>query len=121
MKSLHSFTNLYQVNKTLRFELIPQGKTLENIEKSELIAQDEHRAESYKKVKKIIDEYHKFFISNSLENLRLEDLEDFHFEYQTASKESRIGKLKTLYKQINSDRQTASYIPEQFEKSEFGH
>jgi CRISPR-associated protein Cpf1 len=32
MTDFSQFTNLYQLQKTLRFELIPQGKTLEFIE-----------------------------------------------------------------------------------------
>lgn len=77
MLPFNDFTNLYQVSKTLRFELIPQGKTLEHIEKSELLIQDEHRAKSYVLVKKIIDEYHKAFISNVLEGLNLDGLKEY--------------------------------------------
>lgn len=66
MESLSQFTNLYQVSKTLKFELKPVGKTLEWINKKGLLQADEHRSESYQKVKKIIDEYHKAFIEDSL-------------------------------------------------------
>ena len=45
------FTNLYQLSKTLRFELIPQGQTLENIEKNGLLQQDEQRARITSKLK----------------------------------------------------------------------
>ena len=34
---------------------------------------------------------------------------------QTAKKEERIPKLKPLFKQILSDRSTASFIPDEFE------
>ncbi len=60
------FTNLYQVSKTLRFELKPVGQTLEHIEAKGLISEDEERAEKYKKAKKLIDEYHKKFIHEAL-------------------------------------------------------
>lgn len=74
MKATFSqFTGLYPVSKTLRFELVPQGKTLININKSGLLEDDEHRADSYKKVKKVIDEYHKSFIDNSLSCLILDN------------------------------------------------
>lgn len=43
-KSLENFTGLYQLSKTLRFELKPVGKTLENIQKNGLLTQDEQRA-----------------------------------------------------------------------------
>lgn len=74
---LSSFTNLYSLSKTLRFELKPIGKTRENIEKSGLLAQDEHRAERYKLAKKLIDFYHKDYIDSHLRefanNLRSDD------------------------------------------------
>ena len=101
---LSKFTNLYSLSKTLRFELIPQGKTketfvkwIEELKENEaeelkntknLLAQDEHRAKSYKKVKKIIDEYHKWFISNSLEDVKLDGLNDYYFIF-TLSKEDK--------------------------------
>lgn len=66
---LDGFTKKYQLSKTLRFELIPQGKTREHIEIKGLLQCDEQRAESYKKVKKIIDEYHKDFIEKAMDGL----------------------------------------------------
>ena len=44
MKDLKQLTNLYQVTKTLRFELQPIGKTKENIEKNGILSRDEQRA-----------------------------------------------------------------------------
>lgn len=87
--SLSNFTNLYQLSKTLRFELIPQGKTLEYIEEKGLINEDEKRAESYKTVKKIIDEYHKDFIEEALAGLELNELADFQKLYLKANKEKK--------------------------------
>ncbi len=51
-----SFSNLYSLSKTLRFELIPQGETLKHIENNGLLLQDEQRAKDYQQVKKIIDD-----------------------------------------------------------------
>lgn len=70
MKQLNELTGLYSLSKTLRFELKPIGKTLANIESKGLIAQDEQRAEEYKKVKDIIDRYHKAFITMCLSNFK---------------------------------------------------
>lgn len=61
MTNLTEFINLYSLQKTLRFELKPVGKTIEHINNNELLQRDEHRAESYIKAKAIIDEYHKDF------------------------------------------------------------
>lgn len=60
-----NFTKQYPVSKTLRFELKPINETAEHMTK--ILEEDEHRAESYKKVKQLIDEYHKKFIENVLE------------------------------------------------------
>lgn len=72
MKTFEELTGLYPLSKTLRFELKPIGKTLENIEKKGLIAQDEKRASEYEKVKVIIDRYHKAFIKMCLQNFKLQ-------------------------------------------------
>lgn len=72
MKKIDRFINCYPLSKTLRFELIPQGKTLENMTEKGLIAEDERRAENYVKVKEIIDEYHRVFIERILSDLSLD-------------------------------------------------
>ena len=65
-KNFEDFKRLYPLLKTLRFEARPIGSTLDNIKKSGILKEDEHRAESYVKVKKLIDEYHKAFIDRVL-------------------------------------------------------
>ena len=59
------YVRQYSISKTLRFELRPQGRTQEYIEKHGILDEDEARAESYAKVKKVIDEYHKQFMPMS--------------------------------------------------------
>lgn len=56
MKKIESFTNLYPLSKTLRFQLIPQGKTEENFEKALILENDEKLAENYGVVKGLMDE-----------------------------------------------------------------
>lgn len=63
----------YALSKTLRFELKPIGKTRENIEKNNLLKDDEYRALAYKNVKKYCDEYHRHFIENCLKDFKLSD------------------------------------------------
>lgn len=94
MERLSKFTNLFQLSKTLRFELKPIGKTLEHIVFSRVLNQDQHRAESYVVVKKIIDEYHKAFIESVLEDFRFSEnkgeknsLEEFFAYYMCKSKD----------------------------------
>ncbi|MBQ9764161.1 MAG: type V CRISPR-associated protein Cas12a/Cpf1 [Phascolarctobacterium sp.] len=66
MTTLAAFTKQYQVQKTLRFELIPQGKTQENIDARGFINEDLQRDENYEKVKILIDDVHKKFIEKTL-------------------------------------------------------
>lgn len=99
--SYQSFTHLYQIsNKTLRFELKPIGKTIDNITINGLLDQDQHRAESYVQVKTIIDEYHKAFIETILEDFKFnnntgkkDSLEEFYTCYMCKSKEESQRKL----------------------------
>ncbi|MBR2298517.1 MAG: type V CRISPR-associated protein Cas12a/Cpf1 [Bacteroidales bacterium] len=113
MASLKKFTRLYPLSKTLRFELIPLGLTADHIGKSGILSQDEHRAESYKKVKKIIDEYHKAFIEKVLNNIHLQydnieqnnSLEEYFLYYMIKNKDEKKEKIfeeiqKKLRKQI---------------------
>ena len=96
MKTFSDFTGLFSLSKTLRFELKPVGKTLENIEKKGLLAEDEERAENYKAVKKLIDEYHKTFIEKALSNLTEKEKDEFrklldkYFEYYNSNKKDDL-------------------------------
>lgn len=71
MKSIEELTGLYSLSKTLRFELKPIGKTLEQIERKGLLTQDQQRSEEYERMKIIIDDYHKRFIAMCLRNCKL--------------------------------------------------
>lgn len=101
MGNFNDFIGLYPLSKTLRFELRPIGRTLQNIQDSSLIEQDQHRAESYKTVKKIIDEYHKAFIDRVLGTFCFSctaktgksPLEEFYTLYLCASKDEKQKKL----------------------------
>ena len=101
MSSLERFTKIYPLSKTLRFELKPVGKTLEHIKSSGLLEQDKHRAESYVRVKDIIDNYHKAFIESVLGNLKLQyanegkknSLEEYFTYYMCKSKDDAQKKL----------------------------
>ena len=101
MGTLKQFTRVYPLSKTLRFELKPIGRTLEFITSSGLLEQDQHRADSYIKVKGIIDEYHKAFIETVLNDFKLNytdegkknSLEEFYTCYMCKSKDEAQKKL----------------------------
>lgn len=107
MKTFNDLTGLYSLSKTLRFELKPVGKTKDNIETKGIIAQDEKRAEEYKKVKDIIDRYHKKFIEMCLANLKLKTISDGNNdslkEYVTlASKANKDEKEDNDFKDVKT-------------------
>lgn len=72
--SFDNFIGLYPVSKTIRMELRPVGKTLENIKQFNLIPEDQDRAEKYKLIKPLIDDYHRWFIDEVLGGAELRDL-----------------------------------------------
>lgn len=104
MRTIDELTGLYSLSKTLRFELKPVGATLSHIEEKGLVAQDTQRADEYKKVKEIIDRYHKRFISMCLSGceLKMETLELYVALAQDANRdEAKFDKVKeSLRKQI---------------------
>ena len=115
MNNFQDFTNLYSLSKTLRFELIPIGETKNNIESKDFLSNDERRAEDYKIVKQIIDEYHKAYIDRRLANF------DFIFEncgknnslqeYYTCIKESQSSNKDIIEKiQTNLRKQVANHL-----------
>ena len=102
---------LYPLSKTLRFEAKPIGATLNNIIKSGLLEEDEHRAQSYVKVKKLIDEYHKVFIDRVLDDgcLTIENkgkkdsLEEYYESYMSKSNDENVSKtFKEIQENLRS-------------------
>ena len=83
-RMLKSFVNLYPVSKTLRFELKPQGKTMETIERDGLIETDQKRAEDYRTAKEILDMYYRHVIEQVLSTASVEHLEEY-MEFYTKS------------------------------------
>ena len=66
MNDLIAFTNKYPLSKTLRFGLLPTADTKKSIQRDGILENDRRLAESYSKMKKTIDEYHKEFIDTAL-------------------------------------------------------
>ena len=104
-KNLMKFTNLYSVSKTLRFELKPIGETLRNIHKGNFLKADEKKVDDYQDVKKIIDNYHKYFIDDVLKNASFgwKKLEDATKEYN--KNKSDDSTLETEQKKLRAEIQ----------------
>lgn len=98
--NFNDFTGLYSLSKTLRFEAKPVGATWYHIQQSELLNEDQHRAESYKVVKKLIDEYHKAFIDKVMDSFclplasqgKLNSLQEYHDCYMNKEKSEQAKK-----------------------------
>ena len=115
---LSRFTNLYQVSKTLRFELQPVGKTKENIEENGILMRDEKRAADCKIVKEIIDEYHKQYIEDRLKDFKLplnsegkhDSLEEYQALYEMSKRseadEAAFKEVKDNLRSIIAERMT---------------
>lgn len=128
-KTLNDFTNIYPVSKTLRFELIPQGKTqtaftqwLKEIEQhraneeTNLIQQDILRAEKYEKVKKILNEYHKDFIEKALSKLMKKGLQNLERYFEIYRKSPKKDEEKKEFEEIKKElRLEISYALKNFE------
>lgn len=87
-KTFDDFTNLYELSKTLRFELKPVGNTKELLESQRVFQKDAKILENYRILKKYFDELHKKFVKDALSDPRL-DFENYrkaYFAYVKASK-----------------------------------
>ncbi len=127
-KNFSNFTELYTLSKTLRFELKPVAQTKENIKKGKFLESDKKKADDYKDVKKIIDNYHKFFIDDVLKNASFDwtvlekEMSDFNKSKADDSKvEAEQKKLRDqIAKKLTSDKRfkalTASTPSDLFNK-----
>ncbi len=79
---MKKFTKQYSLQKTLRFELKPVDETADYIEEygsdyiKSIVKNDEKRSDDYQKVKKLIDDLHRDYISKKLESLADEKTEN---------------------------------------------
>lgn len=102
MVTFENFTKQYQVSKTLRFELIPQGKTLENMKCDGIISVDRQRNDDYQKAKGILDKLYKYILDSTMETAVI-DWE----ELAIAIEEFRKSKDKKTYEKVQSKVRTA--------------
>ncbi len=101
--NFNEFVGMYSLSKTLRFELIPQGKTLENIQKKGIIATDTARNESYKEMKKTIDEYHKDFINQALSEAKLNKLDEYYQLYNLNAEKKKDENFKKKFDDVKKE------------------
>ena len=110
MKHLSDFTHKYSLSKTLRFRLVPIGKTDEFISRQQFIESDERRNSESKKIKGFIDQYHKAFIQDVLSHIKLptEKVEALYDWYAEKSDDpNRKIQIETLQKELREHIVTA--------------
>lgn len=89
-KKIDNLQNIRPVTKTIVNKLIPQGATLSNFESNHLLDNDEERKKNTKIVKKLMDEYHKYFIEQILSKVTyLEGLDEYFEIYYSASDDKK--------------------------------
>jgi CRISPR-associated protein Cpf1 len=101
---MKNFKHLYPVSKTLRFELKPEGKTMEFLNEQELLENDRVRSESYKEVKKIMDKYHAYFINKSLIdfNFKDDDLDDYQRLFYKTRSDTENKEMDAIKKEMRT-------------------
>lgn len=85
--------NCYSLSKTLRFSLIPVGKTEDNFNKKLLLESDKQRAENYENVKSYIERFHKEYIKSALANARIEKINEYAALYWKSNKDDSDAKV----------------------------
>ena len=116
-KNFEGFTRLYPMQRTIRFELVPQGRTMEHLHNSKYLDEDRVRAEKYAILKGTIDEYHKKFIEDCLFGVSLDwaPLKRSLECYRNSSKEDKASCKKILE---SEQKRMRKEIVSLFEKDE---
>lgn len=104
MNSLFSnFTNLYELSKTLRFELKPIGKTLEKMREHlqydrnlQTFLADQDIEDAYQTLKPLFDYLHKEFITGSLESETARNIDFYGYLKEYRNNKEVKGKNKNL-------------------------
>lgn len=86
--SFEDFTNLYELSKTLRFELKPVGKTKNLIEEQRVFQKDKLIDDNYHKIKYYLDCLHRKFIKETLEATNL-DLNSYYQKFLNLKKDDQ--------------------------------
>lgn len=102
-----SFTNLYSLSKTLRFELKPIGKTKDLIIKNKIFEKDEKIAKSCKDAKQYFNQLHREFIDVSLNHTNLsidlyQDFEKRYFAWKENKNKTNTTELKKYAKGLRT-------------------
>ncbi len=128
-----SLTNCWSLKKTLRFKLIPQGKTLDYInegilknknkeeKKLNILENDEKLHKDSQKVKEYINAMHRDFITRALESAKVDDWDKLRCSLEESEKllkEQRKESSKERKDELNKKSKMLSKGKEQLLKAQ---
>lgn len=107
------FTNLYELSKTLRFELKPIWSTQKLLDENQVFLKDKIRQNKYEKIKPFLNEFHIKFIEFCLKDLSLDytEYKKSLDEYQKDRKNKETEKNK-----INEEKKLREQIVNKFKE-----
>ncbi|MFB2578377.1 type V CRISPR-associated protein Cas12a/Cpf1 [Acinetobacter sp. c2-A9] len=97
---LSDFQQLYPLSKTLRFELKPIAQTLVHIQAKNFLMQDEELSQAYEATKLLLNEYHRDFIEQAMQDVQLAFLDEYVEVYKALKANSKDTKLKTAFQKV---------------------
>ncbi|MEA2064973.1 MAG: hypothetical protein U9O66_01580, partial [Patescibacteria group bacterium] len=75
--NFEDFTGLYELSKTLRFELKAVGNTQKILEENNVFQKDELIQKKYTETKKYFDRLHREFVKDALQDVGLSGLDNY--------------------------------------------
>ncbi len=96
---LKDFTNLYELSKTLRFELKPIGETTKMLKENKVFGMDGNIKKKYEATKPFFDRLHRKFVADSLKNPKFSDLEKYEESLKNYKKDKNN---KTFQKELET-------------------
>lgn len=113
-----NFTNLYSLQKTLRFELKPVGKTQQMLKDAKVFEKDEIVQKNYERIKPFFDELHRKFVGEALKNEHLDGLEAYYVELKKSKdQKGKNEKISDeIAKQVSNKRNKSSPLQKEEEK-----
>lgn len=102
-KSFDDFTNLYELQKTLRFELKPVGKTQELLKENKIFEKDRTVDDSYNRAKFYFDTLHQKFIDSALSLEKVKNLPFQDFANVLGKQNENISKKKTEINKLRKE------------------
>lgn len=101
MKDFKNFTNLFELNKSIKFELKPVWKTKNFIKEKQIIKLDKDRRKKYEKVRKYFNKIHSEFINFSLKNPNFDfnNYLEIYKDFLKNKKDNDLLKLKNNFEE----------------------